>query len=1261
MRVLTPLPAKDRNGRRARFVRAVSGSRLASRARTAPQCLRWWLAVVFLVASGSPSALPAHAKEGFFSRSDNGNDGVVRLLGADGLSIGTPQPTPTMHTDATAVEPAYKYYSLPAEDADASLERFAEQSGAQIVFLTEQVRGTTTQAVVGRFTAREALERMIAGTALTISEDEKTGAFVVKREAAAAVGAPASAPLEQPRPGKRRGALAAVAAWFALTLAPMPTTLAADASAAVPANPPVATGAIVGRVFNPVSQEYVRDAEVRLEGTSRVTYTESDGSFRFDNVALGSAAITVNYIGYNSVKETFAVAAGQPAVREINLTSTAAISHKEGEIIKLDTYVVSSEREGNAKAIMDQRRNMNITTSVSSEIFGNVADNNVGEFLKYLPGVDLDYVESEARGPRLGGMDGQYVGVSFDGNRIASADYNRGGGTTSRATSFEGFSITSVESIEIYRTTSPEFDADMPAGLINMKTKRAFDRKGRTFEYAVGANFNDEQFTLKQTPGPGDRNDYKWKGNYQLSYSDTFFGQRLGILVSASRANSFTEQFIVANGYNASPTATDTRPLVIRQIDFKDGPKFVLKDALMLTADWKAAPGLVLSLNVIYSKYDSQYWNRNFTWVAANDNNTSATTGRSSVGGDGILTVIAPPRTATANVATVNNGGQTAEKLIYSRQFAPRFEYKIGSWVIDGGLAFSYSVNNYDAVERGFSWTEAGGVASGWTATRPSAGSWEWVMRQNSGADWFDLHSFTNTDSRSGGTRVENADRTWATEKWTGTLNAQWTLPFLERFPTDLKFGSKWDEETRKNNNHTDMNMWSYIGPGGNTTTVNPTTGANQNVTFGNWANVGPQYISPYPFELGTTNGLTVYNINGVQGMLPRPSRNAMADLFHAHPELFVNTATPENYFTDYVNNARDFRQTITAGYVQADTKLMSKLSILYGVRLEETKNVLTEFDQRTRAEVLAAGYAMNPPATANGRALTIPGLQYQFMSKPKVKRTSRSHDYFPSIVAKYEILSNLEFQAGFNRAISRPAIDNLTGLWTVNETAQTVNAPNPDLQPEKHKVYQTRLSYYFGGRSPGQLSLALAQDEATNFISSQNYSASEFGVDDPTYVNYTFISFTNNATVQRYRNMDLNYNQTLGFLPSKYLQGINLGVTYSRSYANQRRNNIAPHRVAARLGYAYGRFNGSLGAIWRDESPNGNYGQFWGEYTKYDLALTFRLTRNATLFVQGRNISNVPDLWYQSPPGVQEGEQPYLRQMESYGANWVFGVQGEF
>jgi iron complex outermembrane recepter protein len=1022
------------------------------------------------------------------------------------------------------------------------------------------------------------------------------------------------------------------------------------------------TGTIRGRVFNPATKDYVRNAEIHLEGTTRVDYTENDGSFEFNNVPAGTATVTVTYSGYTPARETLNITAGQVATREINLTSTAESGAKEG-VVKLSAFTVSSEREGNSKAIMAQRRNMNISTSVSSDIFGDVTDGNVGEFLKYLPGVDLDYVESEPRGPRLGGMDGQYVGVSFDGMRTASADANRGGGAASRATSFEGFSITSIDSIEINHTASPENDADSPAGTVNMKTKRAFDRKGRRVGYNAGLNFNSEEFTWKKTDGPADYKEEKWKPNWQFDYSESFFHQRFGILVSASQANSYTEQILSSVGYNANPTAADPRPLVARQIDFKDGPKYIRKDALLLTADWKATSRLTLSLNMVYSYFDGEFWNRNFTFVAANDN-ANVNNGRSRVGGDGVTTVIGTraPSGSVNNVATLNNGGGSSAKLTYTRQISPRFEYKLGSWVIDGAAAVSYSKNNYEAIERGFSNNEGGGVPSSWIATRSSPRAAEWVIRQTSGNDWYDLRSFTNTDARSGGTRITNDDRTWVTEKWTGVLNARWALPFMTRFPTSVKFGGKWDEESRDNNNHTNVNIWSYIGPGGNTIRVNPNTGAYENATFGSWANLGPQFVSSNPFETGRTNALTVYNLAGTQGMPPRVSRNAIATLFREHPEQWINTSRPEDYYTSYIVNARDFRQTVSAGYAQADVRLTSKLQTRFGMRLEETRTEVTEFDPLSRADVIAAGYPVNAPGTSAGRPLTVAGMQYQYMSKPKAVRKANYQNWFPSLVFKYQIRQNLDWQAGWNKSIGRPAIDDLTGVFAIDENAQRITIPNRALLPEFHKKFQTRLAYYFGGRSPGQLSLALSQVNSRNFVQTYDFTAADFGIEDPDFSNFTVRSKTNSPTAQRYRNMDFAYNQTLGFLSSEYLRGINVGFNYSRSYADQRRSGLAPHRVSARLGYAYKRFSGNFGMIWSADKPESStYGRYYGSITKFDLTLSWRLTRYASLYVQGRNITNMVDRWYQTPPGSEEGSNGYLRAMEEYGANWVFGVKGTF
>jgi hypothetical protein len=182
-----------------------------------------------------------------------------------------------------------------------------------------------------------------------------------------------------------------------------------------------AAGEIVGRVFNPATGEYVRNAEVRLQGTDRLVTTEADGSFRIPGVPAGPATITVTYTGYQTATETFTVAAGQTATREVSLSSAEYGTTAPDGTVRLEAFTVSSEREGNAKAIMAQKRNMNISTSVASDVFGDVSEGNVGEFLKFLPGVDVEYQDAESRGPRLGGLSPEYV----DGFRAALDQQHR--------------------------------------------------------------------------------------------------------------------------------------------------------------------------------------------------------------------------------------------------------------------------------------------------------------------------------------------------------------------------------------------------------------------------------------------------------------------------------------------------------------------------------------------------------------------------------------------------------------------------------------------------------------------------------------------------------------------------------------------------------------------------------------------------------------------------------------------------------------------
>jgi outer membrane receptor for ferric coprogen and ferric-rhodotorulic acid len=80
-----------------------------------------------------------------------------------------------------AGEAARKSYDLAPGDAVSTLKRLADESDRQVVFLVEAVRGTTTNALRGEYTVREALTRLVADTGLAVAEDAQSGALMVNR------------------------------------------------------------------------------------------------------------------------------------------------------------------------------------------------------------------------------------------------------------------------------------------------------------------------------------------------------------------------------------------------------------------------------------------------------------------------------------------------------------------------------------------------------------------------------------------------------------------------------------------------------------------------------------------------------------------------------------------------------------------------------------------------------------------------------------------------------------------------------------------------------------------------------------------------------------------------------------------------------------------------------------------------------------------------------------------------------------------------
>ena len=66
-----------------------------------------------------------------------------------------------------------KNFNLPADSAMNAIKAFSGQSGVEVLMPTDAVKSIRTNAVRGSMSPREALEKMVEGTGLTVSRTRR--------------------------------------------------------------------------------------------------------------------------------------------------------------------------------------------------------------------------------------------------------------------------------------------------------------------------------------------------------------------------------------------------------------------------------------------------------------------------------------------------------------------------------------------------------------------------------------------------------------------------------------------------------------------------------------------------------------------------------------------------------------------------------------------------------------------------------------------------------------------------------------------------------------------------------------------------------------------------------------------------------------------------------------------------------------------------------------------------------------------------------
>jgi len=1001
------------------------------------------------------------------------------------------------------------------------------------------------------------------------------------------------------------------------------TTAALAAFALVPASAQNSTGGtITGRVLNAATGQYLRNATLNIKGTDISTISETGGAFILTGVPPGSVELQVSYLGLDPQTIPLNVAAGQSVQYDVNLTSGAY----DKEMIKLGKFVVTTAREGNAKAIMEQRNAENMIKVIASDAFGKVPENNVGEFLKLMPGVTPDYVEADVRAIRIRGYNPKYTSVMIDGARVAMAGSSTIG--TGRTFEFEQLSISSIETVELSKTPTPD-QPSTAAGTVNLRSKSAFDSKGRRINYSLSLTGNSNALEFGKTYGWDDSDHHKIRPNYAFEYSEVFLDGKLGIIAGISLSDVYSTQRHVWVGgggtaYNvdSDPTNNATEVPRANSIQFQDGRRPTQRTNQNIRFDYKFTPELTGWFKIDYNTFNNKSLNRNFQ---VNVPNNSATAGVVNSPGGPVVPGVEyslVSQTIYGGTWQMTNGGTARRKWGDTMILNGNLEFKRNELQVTAQGQFSRADNWYGSLDQG--WFD------NTVATSPTL-NWSWRRQSPDSPDNINYTQLTGVDARNPANYTFNNNSLTAVKRrskdqiWSGRADLRYKFN-VGNVRGTFKTGVTSTLNVRDVERQEGM-QYMIVGADGIAN-----TGDNDRPI--NWVENG--FNSDWGWG-GNANGLPVFN------------RFALARYYFANPSYFtVNTV---QHLQTRLQNQWDFKERIDGAYLQTVFNF-GKWEVSPGVRYEHTYSWGKGLNDIGDAAAKRAVNSTNPSSVSTNTEAYVYARYNNRLTSDSAYNTALAY-----LHSTYRIRENLLLRASYHDAITRADIANLIpGISGVNEDTHTLTTTNPDLKPEKSKNLNISLEYYF--EPVGQFTVSWFQSKIKNLQRTRTGIPVTDTFLADTYPGYT-LSITDNVANSTSSGFELDYAQQLSFLPGR-LKGLGVFGNYTRLHFDTWDNylNAAKDQWNAGVSYTQGRFYGQFRVNYTGKRQTSTAVSGWynfdGERRMCDVTASYQLTRYTTLFVNGKNIFDEPIWGYQ---GREEAWARYAR----FGSFWELGVKGTF
>ena len=992
------------------------------------------------------------------------------------------------------------------------------------------------------------------------------------------------------------------------------------------------TGTVEGRILNLTNGQYIENAQVTIEGTQLATMTDIYGQYRFFSVPVGEVTVDVTFSGLVSQKATVTIVAGATTQHDFSL-ATAAQTTTSGEVIKLDALVVGAERMTNANeiAIADQRFAPNLKFVMPAAAFGDITEGNLGEFMKFLPSVGIEYNSMDARWIMVQGVSARYTSVTVDGMRMASAASTSPG----RFFELEQDSIHNTARAELNISRTPDLPADALGGSVNMVSLSAFEYSKPEFDYNVNLVANSAFLEAGPTPGPEDAAETrKIMPGFDFTYIDPLT-KNFGFTIAVLDSNMYNPQYRSApafygNGTNTALTATSpylTDPYLERYT-VQDAPKITIRQAYSADADWRISDTDRLSFAVQENYYDAYVHARGISFDT----------------GTGAMVASPQPFAVTPgdydNTYTDGLAGKgsivmySSDRKKFGRTFNFNTRYKHDGpvWTIDAGFSFSHSSAHYADVANGYPDVISLTMKSvtidyfGMPATGYVNPTTINVYSNASTPVQLNPYSYANYSITS--MTSDPADATDVYRTYKGDIKRDVSI-FGAR--TTLTLGAQMQTEDR--DIHTQKNTFTFLPTG---------TAA----LAGNYSLMDPDYS-----RIALPWGLP---------QVQWASNNAFFQYFQANPQNFSLTQTGTGGSIAYqVNQSPFFIEEIPAVFAMGDTKFMNnRFDLLYGVRAEATHDMIQ-------------GGLYDPGAGLSYATGSVQQLMAQYQFRSDIVSTDYSGVY-PSVNLSFDVSKYLTLRASYNRAVGRPDLNNIIpGYTTINTTSQTISAPNPALAPEEANNFVFAAQFFPVNGGVFQADYFIK--DFNNFWGSLTQPATpqllnQLGLPQD-YLGYQVTTSFNTGTAQ-VRGIDFNYRQTLNFLPG-WASGVSVFADGTALHLQGATNADFSQFISreANWGVTFAQPKYSVQVNWNYRGqereglevfdPSGSGYQYFHARLETDAEASYNITKNISLYITCRNITNQP--WDEMQMSPATPRWATLVRREDFGEIWQLGFKGKF